>query len=142
MLTGCDRLAASLGLEGKMLTKGSLMSFHPHFNYPNKLPEEALFVRRNPGSSDKPGRHLSAWQLRCIRRESSLPPGGRHTMARPAAASCHLEPEGPLLKSTSLLSDAHSLVSAIPATTMLRNKHKTSVHTIIICNHYLQSRYS
>lgn len=43
VLMGCDRTRSFSGPGRKNVEKGSLMSFHPHFNYPNKLPKEALF---------------------------------------------------------------------------------------------------
>ena len=101
-------------LQGRMLTKGSLMSFHPHFNYPNKLPKEVLFAILYSGKF---------WQA----QEESLwaeseNVWGRKTvflqeryvwMTRPSWPSA-LPPgtgEGPLLKNNSLISYPSVIVS-------------------------------
>ena len=44
VLMGCDRTHSFSRPGRKNVDEGSLMSFHPHFNYANKLPMEALFA--------------------------------------------------------------------------------------------------
>ena len=69
VLMGCDRAPSFPGPGRKNVTEESLMSFHPHFNYPNKLPKEPCLRAWNLESSDKPRRDLPLWQLRMLLKE-------------------------------------------------------------------------